>query len=103
MRETEGGQPPWRRLAGLGFELFGVLFGFILLGSWIDRSYDTSPRGVLICAILGIAGGLYNLIRSALSTLNPPAVSGKALKSGDGRDDEEKDWPASSHGDSRDD
>lgn len=54
-----------RRLAGLGFEFFGVIVGSLLLGTWIDRSYNTSPRGVLICAILGILGGLYNLIRSA--------------------------------------
>ncbi len=103
MHETEGGHPPWRHLAGLGFELFGMLLGSVLLGTWIDRSYDTSPRGVLICAILGIGGGLYKLIQSALSTLNPPAVAGKTQKSGDSRDDEVKDRPASSREDSRND
>ena len=103
MRKTEGGHPPWRHLAGLGFELFGVLFGSVLLGTWIDRSYGTSPRGVLICAILGIVVGLYRLIQSALDTLNQPAVRVPSQKTGDSRDDEAKYRPASSRGDSRDD
>lgn len=88
MRKTEDGQPPWRRFAGLGFELFGALAGFVLLGTWIDRTYDTSPRGVVICAILGIIGGLYKLIHSALSTLTPSVKPAQARDSGDGREDE---------------
>ena len=71
MATTDDTRPAWRRTTGLGLEFFGAVFGFVLLGTWIDRSYDTSPRGVLICAILGIVGGLYNLIRSALKTLDP--------------------------------
>lgn len=81
MATTEDPQPSWRRLTGAGLEFFGAVFGFVLLGSWIDRSYDTSPLGVLICAILGIVGGLYNLIRSALKTLHTsdsPALGRKS-------------------------
>ena len=78
MPATEDPKPSWHRQAGLGLEFFGVVFGSVLLGTWIDRSYDTSPRGVLICAILGIFGGLYNLIRSALRALkSSEAAQGK--------------------------
>ena len=79
MTRTEDPKPPWRRLTGLGFELFGTVFGLVLLGTWIDHRYGTGPRSVLICAILGIIGGLYNLIRSALVTLkssDPPRTAG---------------------------
>lgn len=79
MATTETPQPGWRRMAGIGFEFFAVVAGLVLLGTWIDRYYDTSPRGVLICAILGIVGGLYNLIHSALKTMksfDPPGSAG---------------------------
>ncbi len=88
-------QPSWRRLTGLGLEFFGAVFGFVLLGTWIDRSFDTSPRGVLICAILGIFGGLYNLIRSALKTLEPSAAAAKARRPAEDREDGEDGPPAS--------
>lgn len=97
-RKNQAPQPPWRRLAGLGLELFGAVFGFVLLGTWIDRSYDTSPRGVLICAILGIFGGLYNLIRSAMKTLEPPPEAARRPagdRNGEARKDE-VDGPAAS-------
>lgn len=68
MPTTEDSKPSWWRHAGLGFQFFGAVFGFVLLGTWIDRKFGTSPRGVLICATLGIVGGLYNLIRSALKS-----------------------------------
>ena len=47
-------------------ELLGAILGFTLFGLWIDRSYETSPWGVLICVICGFIGGFYNLIRSSL-------------------------------------
>lgn len=70
------GPSSWRRLTSLGFEFFGLIVGFLLLGTWIDRNYNTNSRGVLICAILGIFGGLFHLIRSALKTLasDPPTA-----------------------------
>lgn len=79
-------QPSWQRFAGLGFELLVVVFGAVLLGTWIDRSYDTGPWGVLICAIVGILGGLYNLIRSALKALDSSASSAPARRERDDRD-----------------
>jgi len=55
----------------MGFELSASVVGFALLGLWIDRRYDTDPWGVLIGSLLGVVGGLYNLIRTSLRILNP--------------------------------
>lgn len=69
---TEGTKPPWLKNAGLGFELFGAVAGFSLLGLWIDWHYGTSPKALMICAAIGLIGGLYNFIRTALKLLKPP-------------------------------
>ncbi len=58
------------RLAGLGVELAAAVGGACLLGYWIDRRFETSPWGLVICAILGIVGGLYNMIRQAMQEAN---------------------------------
>lgn len=54
------------RLAGLGMELAGAVVGGCLLGYWLDRHFETAPRWLVICASIGVVGGLYNLIRQAL-------------------------------------
>ncbi len=65
-------EPPKRppgsaaRLAGMGTELAATLAGACLLGYWIDRRFETGPWGLLICATLGVVGGLYNMLRRAL-------------------------------------
>jgi ATP synthase protein I len=64
------------RLASLGIELAASLGGFALLGYWIDRHYGTAPWGLLICALLGLVGGMYNLVRSALQAVRPPPGEG---------------------------
>jgi len=58
---------PWMRLAGLGFELAASIMGAALLGWWIDRRLGSWPKAFLITTGIGLVGGLYNLIRSALS------------------------------------
>ena len=50
----------------MGFEFAAAVIGFVLVGYWIDRHYGCRPIGVLIGAALGILGGGYNLIRTAL-------------------------------------
>ena len=56
----------WVRLSGIGFEFAAAVIGFVLVGYWIDRKYGCGPKGVLIGAALGILGGGYNLLRTAL-------------------------------------
>jgi F0F1-type ATP synthase assembly protein I len=54
------------KLSGLGVELVGAVGGFTLMGWLWDRYHETSPWGVVIGAVLGLVGGMYNLIRQAL-------------------------------------
>jgi F0F1-type ATP synthase assembly protein I len=64
------GQPdrrPWMRLAGVGFELAAAVGGFALVGHFIDRWKDSHPKGLLIGAVLGLIGGMYNLIKASLA------------------------------------
>jgi len=55
------------RLAGAGVELAAAVAGMCLIGYWVDLGLDSSPWGLLICAVLGIVGGLYNMIRKSLT------------------------------------
>jgi F0F1-type ATP synthase assembly protein I len=58
--------PGMMRLAGAGVELAAGIGGACLLGWWIDRHFETAPWGVLICAIVGVVGSLYNMIRRSV-------------------------------------
>jgi F0F1-type ATP synthase assembly protein I len=53
-------------LSGLGVELVAVVVGFTFVGFWIDRHYGTAPWALIVCAVFGIVGGLYNFVRAAL-------------------------------------
>lgn len=55
------------RMAGMGLELAAAVAGFTFLGVWIDRRYDSEPWGVLICAAIGVVGGLFNFVRAAMA------------------------------------
>lgn len=51
-------------LTGTGFDLAAAVGVGVLLGLWIDRRFDTSPWGTIICASVGIVGGLLNFVRA---------------------------------------
>jgi F0F1-type ATP synthase assembly protein I len=55
------------RLTGLGFEFGAAVAGFALFGYWIGKHYGDPHLGVLIGAVLGIVGGMYNLIRATIT------------------------------------
>lgn len=65
-RQGDKSDPGWVQLTGIGFELAGAVAGFTLAGVWWDHHYGTGPWGVLIGAVLGLVGGMYNLIRKSL-------------------------------------
>jgi len=69
------------RLAGLGFELAASIAGGALLGWWIDGRLGTAPRWLAILAGVGVVGGLYNLIRSALAASKEAARSDESRRS----------------------
>jgi F0F1-type ATP synthase assembly protein I len=68
----------WTRYANLGFELAAAVGGFALLGWWIGRHYGRADLGLLIGAVLGIVGGLYNLLRTSLVALRDQANRDKS-------------------------
>ncbi len=51
-------------LAGMGFDLAASVGVAAALGWWIDRRYDTAPWGLVVCALIGIVGGLYNFAKA---------------------------------------
>jgi F0F1-type ATP synthase assembly protein I len=59
-------QPSGGRFLGLGLQVaVGAGLG-LWIGTWLDRKFGWSPRGALIGALIGIAGGMYLLIKEAL-------------------------------------
>ena len=53
-------------------ELAGAVVGLTLAGLWVDYHFRTRPIGVLVGAVLGVVGGLYNFLREALRMTKAP-------------------------------
>ena len=51
----------------MGVDLAAAVAGFTLVGWFVDRYYETSPRYTVLGAVLGVVGGMYNLIRRSLN------------------------------------
>jgi ATP synthase protein I len=84
MPEEQKSTSSWVRLSGIGVELVAAVVGFTLIGYWLDRHFGIRPWGVLIGALLGLVGGMYNVIRQALAATRE-AGSGDKPTSGDGK------------------
>lgn len=61
--------PGWVRYSGVGLELAGATAGLALVGYWIDGKFGTSPWGILGGVIIGIVGGLYNMVKESLAAV----------------------------------
>ena len=66
---TDNRFPGWVRYSGVGLELAGATAGLALVGYWIDGKFGTSPWGILGGVIIGIVGGLYNMVRESLAAV----------------------------------
>jgi len=68
------------KYAGMGFEFASAVGGFCVVGWWIDRHWQIeNHKGLLICAGLGMIGGLYNFIRQAMAaTAETRRLSGRS-------------------------
>ena len=63
-RPKRGRRRPEMGLAGTGFDLAASVGVGALIGWWIDRRFETEPWGLVICALIGIVGGLYNFAKT---------------------------------------
>jgi F0F1-type ATP synthase assembly protein I len=66
--------PGWVRHSGVGLELAGATAGLALLGYWIDGRFGTAPWGILGGVVIGLVGGLYNLVRESLAAVREARV-----------------------------
>ena len=76
--------PGWVRYSGVGLELAGATAGLALVGHWIDGRFATEPWGMLGGVVIGLVGGLYNLVRESFEAADE-AKSEDQLASGEGR------------------
>lgn len=63
-------QPPFNpwKFAGVGIELVGVV-GVMMFAGWsFDQWRGTTPWGMVVGAVVGIVGGLYNLVKDAMKS-----------------------------------
>ncbi len=58
--------PNWGQFVGTGLQVgIGVGLG-VFVGRWLDSKYDWSPWGVVIGSMLGLAAGMYLLIKDGM-------------------------------------
>ncbi len=58
--------PNWGKYLGMGIEVaVGVGLGYVV-GNWLDQKYNWAPWGVLVGSMLGMASGMYLLIKQAM-------------------------------------
>ena len=58
--------PNWGKFAAVGLQMaVGVALG-IVVGKWLDKKFDSEPWGLLVCTMLGLAAGMYLLIKDAI-------------------------------------
>ncbi len=66
---------------GRGFEFVAAVIGMAAFGYWIGGTWDRALHGLAIGGILGIVGGMYNLLRQGLgATRRAEANRGKSEK-----------------------
>ena len=64
--DDRGDQNQGAQFAMVGLQVaIGVGLGY-LVGWWLDRRFGWGSRGVVIGSMLGLAGGLYLLIKDAI-------------------------------------
>jgi ATP synthase protein I len=83
---AESRLPGWVRHSGVGLELAGAIAGFALVGYWIDRWYGTDPWALIVGVILGLVGGLYNLVKQSLQAVREARVEDEAARKDRGGD-----------------
>ena len=78
---ADGRFPSWVRHSGLGLEMAGATAGFALFGYWLDGRLGTGPWGLIAGVILGLVGGLYNLVKQSLQAVRDASAEAAASDS----------------------
>lgn len=68
-------------LAGLGFDLAASVAVGTALGWWIDHRFGTDPWGIVVCALVGIVGGLLNFVRAGQKMMRRQAEEARGAGS----------------------
>ena len=62
----------WGMMIGIGSQvLAGVGLGLVV-GMWLDKKYGWTPWGVLVCTLVGLAAGMYSMIREGIRINRDP-------------------------------
>ena len=69
--------PGWVRYSSVGLELAGAVAGLALVGYWLDQRFGTTPWGILGGVVIGLVGGLYNLVRESLEAVREARTEDK--------------------------
>ena len=70
-------------LLGSGIQLAAAVVFFIFAGRWLDGKFGTAPWLMLVGALVGVGGGMYNFIRTAIAVGSAQDREGEELKKHD--------------------
>jgi len=73
---TGGDSKAGLRFLALGTEFAAAVVGLTLVGYWVDRHFGTAPWSTVTGAMIGLVGGMYNLLRQVLPAVRRPGGSG---------------------------
>jgi len=73
----------WGRWAGAGIEFGMAVVLFFLGGQALDATFGTAPWWTLCGSLLGVAAGMYLLLRTALRGQLPPSKDDPPLRGDD--------------------
>ncbi len=49
---------------GIGVQLAATIILMVILGQWLDQKFEKNYLFTIIFAVVGVASGMYNLIRT---------------------------------------
>jgi F0F1-type ATP synthase assembly protein I len=63
-------------------ELAGATAGLALIGYWIDGRFGTRPWGIIGGVVIGLVGGLYNLVKESLQAAREAKTEDESAAAG---------------------